>query len=279
MRSMRVLAVVLLAAAAVAAAEDALGHPGRTLTTVRLSPSNIGSSGKYPNATLTAGLPSGCVPYSVKNGNSGQKKCPQGCELSGFDSDTDADKPHAPLIIRVPKGETSRITLKVARDVNYLTPSKKSIPNDDGFKYTTRNNRAELLARYTVPDDARTGSSVSVVIGHLHRDPNSDVAEPDPKLPSPTCLVNITWVVTRAEPDRTENRKSATAPAADDAFGSSDSDTASPPSTGRSGDFGSDSASSQKVKSSDDSPSPPKRTSSNSPTTAPDNFRRRLLAA
>ena len=28
---------------------------------------------------------------------------------------------HAPLIIRVPKGETSRITLKVARDVNYLT--------------------------------------------------------------------------------------------------------------------------------------------------------------
>ena len=44
-------------------------------------------------------------------------------------------------------------------------PSKKSIPSDDGFKYTTRNNRAELLARYTVPDDARTGSSVSVVIG------------------------------------------------------------------------------------------------------------------
>ena len=28
---------------------------------------------------------------------------------------------HAPLIIRVPKGETSRITLKVARNVNYLT--------------------------------------------------------------------------------------------------------------------------------------------------------------
>ena len=31
----------------------AAGHAGRTLTTIRLSPSNIGSSGKYPNATLT----------------------------------------------------------------------------------------------------------------------------------------------------------------------------------------------------------------------------------
>ena len=102
----------------------AAGRTGRTLTTIRLSPSNIGSSGKYPNATLTvraarlavlgapaptaarclseashrmlvhlqAGLPSGCVPYSVKNSNSDQKKCPQACELSGFDSDTDADK-------------------------------------------------------------------------------------------------------------------------------------------------------------------------------------------
>ena len=39
-----------------------------------------------------AGLPSGCIPYSVKNSNSDQKKCPQGCELSGFDSDTDSDK-------------------------------------------------------------------------------------------------------------------------------------------------------------------------------------------
>ena len=50
-----------------------------------------------------------------------------------------------------------------------------------------------------------------VCAGHLHRDPNSDVAEPDPKLPQPTCLVNITWVVTRAEPDRTEGRRAATA--------------------------------------------------------------------
>ena len=73
-------------------------------------------------------------------------------------------------------------------------------------------------------------------------------------------------------------RVSLQAPAADDAFGS-DSSTASPPSTGSTGDFGSDSASSQKVKSTDDSPNPPKRTPSNSPTTAPDNFRRRLLAA
>lgn len=31
----------------------AAGHPGRTLATIRLSPSNIGSGSKYPNATLT----------------------------------------------------------------------------------------------------------------------------------------------------------------------------------------------------------------------------------
>lgn len=68
------------------------------------------------------------------------------------------------------------------------------------------------------------------------------------------------------------------APAADDAFGSSDSATASTPSTKSTGDFASDSGSSQKVKSSDDSPAPPKRSPPNSPTTAPDNFRRRLLA-
>lgn len=47
--------------------------------------------------------------------------------------------------------------------------------------------------------------------GHLHRDPNSDVAEPDPKLPAPTCLVNITWIVARAEPDRSETRQTARA--------------------------------------------------------------------
>lgn len=44
-------------------------------------------------------------------------------------------------------------------------PKKSSIPEDSGFKYTTRNNRAELLARYSVPDDARVGDAVSVVIG------------------------------------------------------------------------------------------------------------------
>ena len=47
--------------------------------------------------------------------------------------------------------------------------------------------------------------------GHLHRDPNSDTAEPDPKLPAPTCLVNITWIVARAEPDRSETRQTARA--------------------------------------------------------------------
>ena len=50
-----------------------------------------------------------------------------------------------------------------------------------------------------------------VCAGHLHRDPNSDVAEPDPKLPAPTCLVNITWIVARAEPDRSETRATAKA--------------------------------------------------------------------
>lgn len=50
---------------------------------------------------LQAGLPSGCVPYSVKNSNSDQKKCPQACELSGFDRDTDADKrARPPLALR-----------------------------------------------------------------------------------------------------------------------------------------------------------------------------------
>ena len=44
-------------------------------------------------------------------------------------------------------------------------PKKSSIPDDPGFKYTTRKNRTELLARYSVPDDARVGDSVSVVIG------------------------------------------------------------------------------------------------------------------
>ena len=53
---------------------------------------------------MQAGLPSGCVPYSVKqtSANSNQQKCPQGCELSGFDSDTDADKrAHPPLGLSV----------------------------------------------------------------------------------------------------------------------------------------------------------------------------------
>ena len=47
--------------------------------------------------------------------------------------------------------------------------------------------------------------------GHLHRDPNSDTAAPDPKLPAPTCLVNITWIVARAEPSRSETRQAAKA--------------------------------------------------------------------
>ncbi|KAK9832701.1 hypothetical protein WJX81_001352 [Elliptochloris bilobata] len=282
MRTMWVLAAAVLATASVASAaasDDILGRSGRSLSTIRLSPTNVGGTGKYPNATLTVELPTGCVPFSVKStsANSNQQKCPQGCLLTGFDSDTDADKPKAPLIVRVPKGETSRITLKVGRDVNYLTPNKKTIPDDEGFRYTTRNNRAELLARYTVPSDARTGSSVTVVIGHLKRDPNSDVATPDPKLPAPTCLVNITWIVTRSEPDRTETRKAAQAPAADDAFGSTDYATPSSVSTS-SDDFGSDSTSTKKVKSSDDSPTP-KRTPPNAPTTAPDGFRRRLLSS
>ena len=68
------------------------------------------------------------------------------------------------------------------------------------------------------------------------------------------------------------------APAADDAFGNSDYTVSSTPSTKSTGDFGSDSGSSKKVASSDDSPNPPKRSPPNSPTTAPDNFRRRLLA-
>ena len=51
---------------------------------------------------LQAGLPSGCVPYSVKNSNSDQKKCPQACELSGFDSDTDSDKRAGPLPALLP---------------------------------------------------------------------------------------------------------------------------------------------------------------------------------
>ena len=37
-------------------------------------------------------LPTGCVPYSVKKKNDSDKKCPQGCLLTGFDSDTDASK-------------------------------------------------------------------------------------------------------------------------------------------------------------------------------------------
>ena len=47
--------------------------------------------------------------------------------------------------------------------------------------------------------------------GHLKRDPNSDTAMPDPKLPNPTCLVNITWVVARSNPDRSEDKQSAEA--------------------------------------------------------------------
>ena len=47
--------------------------------------------------------------------------------------------------------------------------------------------------------------------GHLKRDPNSDTAAPDPNLPNPTCLVNITWVVARSNPDRSESQQSAEA--------------------------------------------------------------------
>ncbi len=47
----------------------------------------------------------------------------------------------------------------------HAQPKKSAIPDDDGFRFTTRSKRAQLLARYVVPSDARTGSSVSFVIG------------------------------------------------------------------------------------------------------------------
>ncbi len=59
----------------------------------------------------------------------------------------------------------------------------------------------------TPPDSSQRRSALA---GHLHRDPaKADEAEPDPKLPNPTCLVNVTWVVERARPERSESKKAA----------------------------------------------------------------------
>lgn len=46
----------------------------------------------HRNTGTQVELPTGCVPYSVKKKNDSDKKCPQGCLLTGFDSDTDATK-------------------------------------------------------------------------------------------------------------------------------------------------------------------------------------------
>jgi hypothetical protein len=55
---------------------------------------------------------------------------------------------------------------------------------------------------------AHSNKRASAFAGHLHRDPaKADEAEPDPKLPNPTCLVNVTWVVERARPQSSETKK------------------------------------------------------------------------
>ena len=47
-------------------------------------------------------LPTGCVPYSVKNSDSDAKKCPQNCVLSNFTDGTDTGAASAQLCSHVP---------------------------------------------------------------------------------------------------------------------------------------------------------------------------------
>ncbi len=42
-----------------------------------------------PGLCVQVALPTGCVPYSVKNSDSDAKKCPQNCVLSNFTDSTD----------------------------------------------------------------------------------------------------------------------------------------------------------------------------------------------
>ena len=77
-------------------------------------------------------LPTGCVPYSVKRKSDSDKKCPQGCLLTGFDSDTDASK-RAGLPAAYLRVTSCDLSNKDAMLINAYLPALTATPTRPGM--------------------------------------------------------------------------------------------------------------------------------------------------